>query len=330
MPLNLTQQWDKYAKHLAKSKAPIIVGPWRSEVGFELLYWLPFLCHFRKKYGIEKDRIIALGRGGSSAWYDAAGHADLYEFLPVETVRHLTLIDQKATGSVKQQKTNDWETHVTALAAAALGIQKYHVLSPSWMYQLVAPWWEGRQPIRWLDKYLLQPVTLAAPALEPELAAKLPTDYLAMRWYVRATWPHREDLILWMRKLTDAAARQMPVILIDSPLHVDDHGDINLGDIPNVTRLSSLTDQTPLTNLAVQSAVIARAKGYLGTYGGMAQGAMRWGVPTLSFYHTFAGTSHNHLALTQHLSLRTNVPFIAALPGHIEPFISLLTHKEAE
>ena len=30
-------------ERLQKSNAPIVVGPWVGEVGFELLYWIPFL-----------------------------------------------------------------------------------------------------------------------------------------------------------------------------------------------------------------------------------------------------------------------------------------------
>lgn len=115
----------------------------------------------------------------------------------------------------------------------------------------------------------------------------------------------------------------MPVVLIDS-FHADDHADINLGDLPNVVRLSALTEQTPLNNLAIQSSVIAKAKAYIGTYGGMAQGAMRWGVPTLAFYETFGQTAPEHLALTQHLSLRTGVPFLVAQPKDVDGVLPLI------
>ena len=80
----LRAQWALFARHLAASSRPILIGPWRSEVGFELLYWIPFLNAFRERFKIPADRLIAIGRGGSSAWYQTAGHADLYEHLPIE------------------------------------------------------------------------------------------------------------------------------------------------------------------------------------------------------------------------------------------------------
>ena len=320
----LRLQWHLHARRLQYSRRPILVGPWRSEVGFELLYWIPFLAHFTKHYRIDPARMIAIGRGGSSAWYGMAGTADLYEFLPVDAARQFSIRASQQTGSLKQHTVEGWESHVCALTAKSLGLETYHVLSPSWLYQLVAPWWQGQQPIGWLDRWLLQPVTFPKPVIEPDLQASLPPRYIAMRWYVRATWPHKEDLLLWTRRLVESVASRIPVILIDSPLHNDDHADLNLGEIPNTRRLSEFTHQTPLNNLAIQSAVVARAQGYIGTYGGMAQGAMRWGVPTLALYDQFGQTAPQHLALTQWLSLRTGVPFVACRPKDLEALLPLV------
>jgi len=321
----LPAQWRLFARHLAASRKPILLGPWRSEVGFELLYWIPFLNAFRERYGISRDRCIAIGRGGSAVWYNAAGTADLYEHLPVEAVRTLSIQASQQTGSIKQNATADWERHVCALTATSLGIAKYHTLSPSWMYQLLAPWWEGKQPVRWLDQQTLHAVKMPAPPLPQGL--QLPETFIAMRWYARPTWPLKEDLVLWTRKLVSAVASRVPVVLINSGFQADDHADINLGPIPNTIQLSDLTEQTPLNNLAVQSAVIARASGYVGTYGGMAQGAMRFGVPTVALYDQFGQTAPQHLALTQHLSLQTGVPFIAAKPGDLDALLPIILAK---
>ena len=322
----LEARWALFARHLAASKKPILLGPFRSEVGFELLYWIPFLCHFRETYQIPADRLITLSRGGAASWYKTAGHADLYEFLPVDAVRTLSIKASQQTGSVKQRHSEAWERHVCALAAKTVGIERYHVLSPRWMYQLLAPWWEGDVSSKFLDRYTLQPMKMHAPPLEAGI--KLPKSFIAMRWYARATWPLKEDLTLWTRKLTEAVASRIPVVLIDSGYQADDHADIELGHIPNVSKLSDLAPHmTPLNNLAIQSSVIANASAYVGTYGGMAQGAMRWGIPTVALYHEFANTAPQHLALTHQLSLRTGVPFYAGTPQYIDALIPLIEQQ---
>lgn len=322
----MTLPWAVFARHLAASRKPIIVGPWRSEVGFEVLYWLPFLCRFREQYRISRDRLIAIGRGGSADWYDTAGRADLFEHLPVEVVRTLSVQASQQTGSMKQHADEGWERHVCALTALSLGIRDYHVLSPTWMYQRLTPWWTGQQPIAWLDQHLLQPVKLAAPPVPAELAVKLPKSYVAMRWYSRPTWPLHEKSVLWMRDLVKRVAEKQPVVLLTNGFHTDDHADMELGEIPNTFRLHQLAGpmMTYLNNLSIQSGVIAGASAYVGTYGGLAQGAMRWGVPTVALYETFGQTSPAHLALTQGLSLRTGVPFVACRPADIDGALSVV------
>lgn len=322
----LQVQWAAFARRLARSRKPIFVGPWRSEVGFELLYWIPFLHHFRHAYKIPPDRLIAIGRGGSAAWYQMNGTADVFEHVPVETARTWSVRASQKTGSIKQGDREAWEQPLCDLVAQSLGIQQFHVLHPSWMYQLLAPWWHGKATYGLLDRYTLQPEKLDAPALEANLKAHLPPQYVVMRWYARPTWPYREDLVLWTRKLVENVSSQIPVVLIDS-FHADDHADIHLGHIPNTIRLSEIANLTPLNNLPIQSAVIAKASAYVGTYGGMAQGAMRWGVPTLAFYHEFGQTAHQHLGLTQYLSLKTGVPFLVAQPKDLDSAISLFMNS---
>jgi hypothetical protein len=324
----LEARWAIFARYLSRSSKPILLGPWRSEVGFELLYWIPFLTHFREKFQIPKDRLVYLGRGGSAQWFDSAGKADLFEYLPLEAVRGLTVQASQQTGSIKQHSTPEWERHVCALAATSMGLKDYHVLSPSWMYQLLGPFWHGSKPLSWLDDRTLHPVRLKAPALSHGI--QLPKDYIAMRWYARATWPLREDLVLWTRRFVEAIASRMPVVMIQSGFQTDDHADINLGGIPNVFNLKYFTTQAHTDNLAIQSAVIANAKGYVGTYGGMAQGAMRWGVPTLALYHEFGQTAPAHLHLTQSLSLKSGVPFVATYPQSLEALMPLIPLKDKQ
>jgi hypothetical protein len=319
----LRAQWAAYARYLSQGSHPILVGPWRSEVGFELLYWIPFVHALRHRYKIPPERLIAVGRSGSAAWYQTGGTADLHEHVPVETARVWSVKASQQTGSLKQQALEGWERHVCALTAHSLGITKYHVLSPSWMYRLLAPWWTGKAPQSLLDRYTLQPEKFPAPAIDPDLQSSLPKSYIAMRWYARPTWPYRDDLVLWTRKVVERVAQTTPVVIIDS-FHADDHADTHVGDIPNTIRLSQLAEQTPLNSLQIQSAVIARAKGYVGTYGGMAQGAMRWGVPTIALYAEFGQTAYQHLALTQYLSLKTGVPFVCVQPKDIDVAFALL------
>ena len=58
---------------IARSRLPVIVGPWTGEVGFELLYWIPFLQWVRETFpdrsgAADRDlarrrRVVVRGRG---------------------------------------------------------------------------------------------------------------------------------------------------------------------------------------------------------------------------------------------------------------------------
>jgi hypothetical protein len=67
---------------MTRSQKPVIVGPWVSEVGYELLYWIPFLNWVKAHHPFEAERLIVVSRGGCGAWYRGIGarYIDLFYF----------------------------------------------------------------------------------------------------------------------------------------------------------------------------------------------------------------------------------------------------------
>ena len=45
---------------------PIVAGPWLGEVGFELLYWVPFLRWFAERFAVAPERLLVVSRGGTA------------------------------------------------------------------------------------------------------------------------------------------------------------------------------------------------------------------------------------------------------------------------
>src|SRR5687767_6451751 len=58
---------------LAAGSNPIVVGPWTGEVGFEVLYWIPFLRWVLREANVARERVIACSRGGVDRWYADIG-----------------------------------------------------------------------------------------------------------------------------------------------------------------------------------------------------------------------------------------------------------------
>ena len=71
-------------------------------------------------------------------------------------------------------------------------------------------------------------------------------------------------------------------MLLETELGIDEHRDFDLRGIANVTSAAAL--MSPRTNLGVQLALIARARFFLGTCGGLAWLAPFLGVPTVAVY----------------------------------------------
>ncbi len=49
----------------------MVLGPWWGDPELELLYWTPFLRWWRRRYQVDKDRIVAVSDGGAGAWYES-------------------------------------------------------------------------------------------------------------------------------------------------------------------------------------------------------------------------------------------------------------------
>jgi len=43
-------------ERIQRTDAPIVIGPWVGEVGFELLYWIPFLNWALRSYELDRRR----------------------------------------------------------------------------------------------------------------------------------------------------------------------------------------------------------------------------------------------------------------------------------
>lgn len=304
----MLSRFDLWSRYVASTTQPILVGPWRSELGFECLYWLPWLAAWRAKYKIAKDRLIAISRGGAGVWYDAAQAVELYDYAPLAKVRQALLRDQAKTASVKQNAITEWEQRLLPVLAHDLGLRRYHVLHPSVMYQALASWFDGQMGSREIGRALrYEPL----PVPSPPLTLALPERFVAVGFYARHTWPLSEELKTWAADLVDGMAKRCPVVLIDNGLYADDHIPFPFAG-QNVLSLKDYV--TPQNNLAVQSAVLAKATAFVGTYGGTMQLAVRLRKPAMGFYQKFEGTCYAHKQLTEWLGVQQGVPTFIGRP----------------
>ena len=293
-----------YLRYLASTRGPIVLGPYRSELGFEVLYWLPFLKWALKAYGISPDRCVALSRGGMGAFYGVAHVVDLYELKTVDEVRLENQVDAEARGLMKQTGVTTWDREIARAAVEKAGLKGGpHLLHPAWMYWLFEDFWGDRAGVVPLLSSHTDYTPL--PTVNLPEGFTLPKAFVAVRFYDRHTFPLHEETRRLVTEVVHGLAETIPVVILNQATCFDDHVDLPLSG-PNVYALPTVK---PESNFVMQAAVLSRAQAFVGTYGGVAQWALRYARPSLSFYTSFNGTASAHLALSQRISQRSNVPF---------------------
>jgi hypothetical protein len=277
---------DREIAEIAAGTRPIIAGPWLAEVGYEALYWLPFLRWFADRYGIPRERLIVLSRGGVGDWYApfAAHYVDLFDLLTPEDLvrrnRGRQASDER--GGQKQSGLGDLDHELIDAARQRLGIGPVNSCHPSLLFRLFRHVWYGNLPLDFLWTRTRFVQLSAGVTDDTQLQADLPKQFATVKFYSGTALPMTEEHAAVVRDLVSRLATSMPVISLDSDYGADEHRDFQVADIPNVT--SARRWMTPANNLGLQSRLIARSSHFVGTCGGLAWLAPFLSVPTTAVF----------------------------------------------
>ena len=266
---------DRLAR-IARSGRPIVVGPWTGEIGFELLYWIPFVRWAAEKFNLPPERLVIVSRGGTRAWYAGLGarYIDTFSLVTPDEFR-------AATEAVKKQRVmGRFDRRLLRTIAADLGGTPPALLHPALMYALFMPFWKHQAPLtaRGGPRALSPHRGGSRPASLPPL----PAEYVAVRFYFSSCFPDTPDNRAFVAGTVSALAEHSDVVMLNPGFRVDDHVDY---EAPSRGRIHYVDmSGEPQENLAWQTAIIARAKAFVGTYGGFAYLAPFCGVNALAFY----------------------------------------------
>jgi hypothetical protein len=273
----------------ARGSDPIVVGPWLSEVGYEVLYWIPFLRWFVDYYRIDPSRVIAVSRGGVSGWYDgiADRYVELLELYPPDEFAARNR--ERQQGDQKQKGIAALDEEILAKVRERIGGGNLHVCHPSMMFRLLRQFWLGNESLDHALSYLhYEKVTPKGSSPLPEL----PSEYVAMKFYTARSFGAHDRHTDLLRGVVETIARRYPVVLLGTGLTLDEHEDFLFAGIPNVWNAGAL--MRPENNLGIQTEIIRGARRFVGTCGSVAWLAPMLGTDTLAVY------SDDHL-LTSHL-----------------------------
>jgi hypothetical protein len=279
-PYRIERRIKRALARQAAAPGPLIVGPWTSEVGYEALYWVPFLAWAADYYGVRPERVVALSRGGTDLWYRgvAGQYVEIFDLVePSEFAKQAAA--RREHGDQKQLALSEFDRELIRLASGRLGIRDAAVWHPGLMYRLFRAFWYGDRSLDFLLRHTdFRSLRTVDPATDPPL----PDEYVAVKFYTGPALPDTDANRAALFELVQRLAARMPVVMLDTGWSVDEHHDYAFEGFRNVTTLRPSLD--PKTNLGLQTRVIAGARQFVGTCGGLAWLAPLLGVDTLAVY----------------------------------------------
>lgn len=279
---------DRQIASCAGGSTPIIVGPWLGEVGYEVLYWIPFVRWFQDAFGVAPQRLVVVSRGGIEPAYGAlaGSYVDLLDLatpaaLAAGNAERRTDVER---GGQKQSDMSRYDQEIAASVRARLGISEAAILHPSMMFRLFRHVWYDNLPfdVLWRHTRYVAVDRASAVVSLPQANAAIPDDFIAVKMYGGPALGTSDATRRVVRDLVARAATVAPVVVLESDHGLDEHRDFDFDGLPGVT--SAKAFMTPRTNLGVQLALVSRARFFLGACGGLAWLAPFLGVPTVALY----------------------------------------------
>jgi hypothetical protein len=270
---------ERAVRAAARTGAPLLLGPFLGEIGYELEYWIPFLRRLLREHGIAPEQATVMTRGGAALWYrDFAEHElDVLSLLaPEDYLRRLE--ERRATaGDLKQLRWQRFDRELAARARERLG--DLTVVHPGLMFTRLRGLWFNDAPL----ETLWPQVQYRRLQVEPGSIGLgfLPADYVAVKAYFNEVLPGTDANRKFFRAAIERLSERIDVVLLSTGLLVDDHEEWAAAH-DHVHAIKHLL--RPENNLAVQTRIIAGARGLLATYGGFSYLGAFLGIPTLTVY----------------------------------------------
>jgi hypothetical protein len=287
---------ERMLQRISRRDRPVIVGPWVSEVGFELLYWIPFLNWATTHGGLDPKRLVIVSRGGCADWYRgvAGRYVDLFDYYTPALFREKS--DQRRTsGRLKPRTMTEFDRDIVKLIRQTLHLGNSDLLHPTHMYRLFQNFWQSKAAIDWIERYS---TIKALPVLDTsDVAASLPDTFVAARFYFNDAFPDTESNRRFVTELLEGLTETTDVVLLNSSAQLDDLQDVPIAARRRIHDIAHL--MPPRTNLEVQSKVIARSRAFVGTHGGLSYLGPLYGVKSLSFYSVSTPAMVRHLELAR-------------------------------
>jgi len=263
-------------EEIQSGTAPVFVGPWNDSTENELLYWIPFVRWASAAYGIPPERLIVIANGSPVGWYSSIAQRSI----DVRSLFSATELDYWMRRTVpqrqqdyKQAVMSPFDAEIVERAARAFELSEYDVLHPSMLFRVRSRLQKDRALERMQDVLRHERFEIS----KNNGLHGLPPSYVAMSVAFTEALPDTDENRQFLATLIDQVSANADVVLVDSPPPAEIA-------IPRSDRVHRLEIIYPNVDTAIQTQVVARARAFIGSHGGLAVAAAFCGTPAVTYH----------------------------------------------
>jgi hypothetical protein len=274
------------AKLLGDKSKKIVFGPWISEIGYETLYWVPFIRWMVQFYSLPTEKVVIISRGNTFEWYkDLCGeYYDIFDHYTLEEFKREQSTRLEQTSLQKHYEQTNFEREIVSKVMSGDRGDHCSVVYPGVMYRLFKPFWTGRLPA----DFVLHHTQFTIEKNHGRIPDFLPKhDYICAKFYASECFPFSEKTMNKLLSFIEALLLKHRIVFLKTNLDIDDHSEPFYQKIldlksPNAFFIDEHLDYK--NNLKVQDTIVANSKFFIGTYGGFSYLAPLYGISAHTFY----------------------------------------------
>lgn len=310
---------------IIRNAKTVLLGPWTGEVGPELQYWIPYLRRIRSLGFFGNGKVIAISRGGVEVWYSdfVNDYVDFFDYQDA-TAFSKAQINPK-TKSHKQLAWTMSEQYLIEKIVKDKKIENFAVVHPSVMWREIIPWLEERINLDIVLAKLSFKKFSKSTKFDVDFVdkLKLPRKYIAVKFYANDIFISSRENQQFVNTLVNLISKKTQLVILGSKAQIDDHKLLKIVTHPNVIGINAKVPSRH--NLGIQTEILRRSQGFIGTNGGFSVLAAFLSKPCLSFYSeklgTYARIHFQHETITTKLYEELNLTYSVICTKNGQKFI---------
>lgn len=278
----------------------LIVGPWVSELGFELLYWIPFIRRYISDLKKSPDRVVVVSRGGTDALYSdvCREYVEIFDYMDEVSFKKNFDEHVKEFGGQKHLNIRPYESIlIERIKNDRPYLKGAAVLHPSVMYRSFQGYWSRRLPARFIRDFSQFNLISREELRQPKASVAASAPLFVCYFYDSDAFSLSSENKVILSRCLSILARSFKVILIEKMFDIDDHF-CDSGWVPQSQNIEVVTLECPRTSVNDLVTLICKANFFVTIYGGCSYLGLFYGVKTFALFTNLGRIVPVHLDLS--------------------------------